>query len=362
MNVGMMIFMLASLGIVVIVTVAMPEMSRPTVPLGVSVPSDRVKDPVVRTAIHRFRTWSLVGGLVAAGLTIATASMPAMNALVMLVYVAWTIVAMVRCRRPIQRAKKAGGWYEGAPVRISASVTPTSSGRPLWGLLLIALGTSIASIAVVAVRYSALPDRLPAHYNGAGQVDSWTTRSWSTALLPGWIGLLGTIVMMGLCIWMSRRHDAHLPDGHPATARLLQAGNAHGQQVTLAWVAVLMALAMGVITVTPVIRLTSSGMAWAIWAVVAASMLPIVWLLVDSAIRHRAAMATIEPAGAESPDDDALWRWGMFYLNREDPRAFVPKRAGMGLSPNLGHPAGLAFMLFTGLLLIVSIALVISLQ
>lgn len=362
MNIGMMIFMLASLGIVVAVTAAMPEMSRPTVPLGVSIPSDHVQDPVVRGAIHRFRRWSLIGGLVAAVLTVGTAWMPAMNALVLIAYVAWTMAALARCRRPIQRAKAAEGWYAGVPVRVTAAITPEESERPRWGLLMLALGISLAAIAVVVVRFHALPDPMPTHYNAAGQVDAWASRNWSTALLPGLIGLGSTVILGGVSLAMARRHDAHLPDGKPAAARRLERGNAHALQVALGWTCLLTSLALGSVTVAPVVRLTASGIAWCIWAVVTASMLPIIWLVVDSSRRHRAAMAAAEPQGPESPDDDSLWKWGMFYLNREDPRMWVPKRNGMGFDPNLGHPGGVAFMLGTGLLLLVCVALIVSLQ
>ena len=37
---------------------------------------------------------------------------------------------------------------------------------------------------------------------------------------------------------------------------------------------------------------------------------------------------------------DALWLGGMFYINPEDPSPFVPKRAGIGTTINLGRPVG----------------------
>lgn len=66
------------------VTIAVPEMSRPTLPLGVSVPSDRVGDPAVRSAIRRYRVWILVGGVV---------------------------IAFAVCRKPIMATKARQGWY-----------------------------------------------------------------------------------------------------------------------------------------------------------------------------------------------------------------------------------------------------------
>jgi uncharacterized membrane protein len=35
---------------------------------------------------------------------------------------------------------------------------------------------------------------------------------------------------------------------------------------------------------------------------------------------------------------DAQWRWGIFYVNRDDPALFVEKRFGIGYTLNFGNP------------------------
>ena len=37
-------------------------------------------------------------------------------------------------------------------------------------------------------------------------------------------------------------------------------------------------------------------------------------------------------------DDDALWRRGLVYVNRNDPAMLVPKRFGIGWTLNMGNP------------------------
>ena len=36
--------------------------------------------------------------------------------------------------------------------------------------------------------------------------------------------------------------------------------------------------------------------------------------------------------------DDPHWVGGIFFFNRDDKRAFVPKRFGLGWTPNFAHP------------------------
>jgi len=34
---------------------------------------------------------------------------------------------------------------------------------------------------------------------------------------------------------------------------------------------------------------------------------------------------------------DKCWKWGIFYVNRDDPKVFVPKRYGIGYTLNFGN-------------------------
>ena len=50
-----------------------------------------------------------------------------------------------------------------------------------------------------------------------------------------------------------------------------------------------------------------------------------------------------------------------FYENRNDPRIWVEKRNGLGLTVNLSHPVGIALMDGLALVPLVTIVLVITL-
>ena len=41
-----------------------------------------------------------------------------------------------------------------------------------------------------------------------------------------------------------------------------------------------------------------------------------------------------------APDDDACWKWGLFYYNPDDPAMFVEKRFGVGYTVNFANPRG----------------------
>lgn len=51
-------------------------------------------------------------------------------------------------------------------------------------------------------------------------------------------------------------------------------------------------------------------------------------------------------------DDDAQWKLGMFYVNKNDSSLFIEKRYGIGFTINFGNP--LAIGLLVGLLLVIA--------
>ena len=55
-------------------------------------------------------------------------------------------------------------------------------------------------------------------------------------------------------------------------------------------------------------------------------------------------------------DDDRYWYGGFFYNNPDDPAMFVPKRYGLGWTPNFGNPKARLFFIGT-LLILVAITL-----
>ena len=51
-------------------------------------------------------------------------------------------------------------------------------------------------------------------------------------------------------------------------------------------------------------------------------------------------------------DDDAHWKAGIFYVNRNDPSLFLPERFGIGWTMNWGRPGAWAIV---GLLVLITI-------
>ena len=66
----------------------------------------------------------------------------------------------------------------------------------------------------------------------------------------------------------------------------------------------------------------------------------------------------VETDGVIDSDDDRHWKFGLFYVNREDPSLMVEKRFGVGWTLNFGHAGSwIFFILLFGSIILVSLIL-----
>ncbi|GLH74013.1 hypothetical protein GETHLI_25150 [Geothrix limicola] len=168
-----------------------------------------------------------------------------------------------------------------------------------------------------------LPDPIPTHFDRLGHPNGWTPQAfypWIAFGLPAFLWLL--ILLTGRAI-VGTKQD---PDGRKALAMAPLRG----------------LMALGVLVLMAAVPLISRfGLGLMFWA-----MGLFLGLLILGTV------LLVRKLKAEGPLDDPshLYRWGLFYVNSEDPRIWVPKRIGIGWTLNFGH--GLSWFLMFLLLLI----------
>lgn len=173
-----------------------------------------------------------------------------------------------------------------------------------------------------------LPERVPAHWNAAGQVDGWMDKRllfMPPLLLAGLAWLL--VFLLGLAL---RSGD----DRQRASARALG--------ILRGWLACGLALLAGYVGPMGAVqggRAVIIGLGLLL-ACVIAGIVPVL----------RRIRQTPPIPGASESD----YRWGgLIYWNARDPRLLVPKRYGVGWTFNYGRPAAWTL---TALLLLLPLA------
>ena|SRR6185312_3565948 len=350
---------------------AMPAITHPTLPLGVSVPQARVADPVIVASVRRYRRWilmSLVLGLVLSAVLGFAAPTVGIIVPVLLVSVLG-MGSYVVSREAIARTKREGGWYEDVPVRLAANVTAARVSAPIpfgWYLAATVLLAIAAGIGVAV--YPALPDPLPIHWDLNGVANGFAQKSVWSAFGVVLVGLGVVALLFALSFLVRVARPRRMASDPPALATR----RAEVQQHLLGGL-------LGQITLITSALL--AGLTIAGWLAPTSGFLPIVSIvlflgLLALAIAayfvgyRRAMVPRTEASGSaapqhptatavDAPDDDHYWKGGLVYVNRRDPALLVPKRFGVGWTINLGHPAGVAIGVVILLIIAGSITLAI---
>jgi uncharacterized membrane protein len=333
---------------------------------------------VVLRAIRRFRVVVVISYVVApaAGALVIPVGPAAPPLVATLVLLAGSIVGYLLTRRSIQAAKREGGWLDDVPVRISGSVTPDSGARPrpAFGWYAAALVVLLAAGAIGVALYDSLPATIAVHWDASGQPNRYADKTFFSVFGPLLIALGVLALIVGIAFVVRTVPWRRGSGDRPEVAERIGALQAELTQSLLGWIAFVVSAAIGVLSVIGWQHDGSSEpSAW--MGIVTVGLLVVIFVVIAAyAVRlvsgTRAARAAVPVGGGASAatqgssrdavdprDDDRHWKGGLIYVNSADPALFVPKRFGVGVTLNLGHPGGIAIGVVTLLLLVAAVTL-----
>jgi uncharacterized membrane protein len=324
--------------LVLVLGLVLPSITSPAVPFGVRVPPQHADDPTVarQTRVYRWRV--LLGGIVAAGIGVATYAVTGRTQLLPL-----TVVLLVGvwygcfflAHHEIQTAKAAGNWYEGLRQGIAADTTlrtdPPRFPR-LW--LAPALIVTLATVVIGVILYPSMPETLAVH-SGPKGVPRLAAKSVGTAFSLVFVQIGVTGLLCGIAAAIVFRSRSDIDPAHPvASARW------HRQYLTLGAKALLGLVAMidlGMLG-SSLLMWTGTVTSWAPLVVVLPILTGVVVAVVVLARNNRDRDKSEEDTGLTHRDDDRYWWGGLFYVNREDYALWIPRRFGLGWTLNFGNP------------------------
>jgi uncharacterized membrane protein len=267
------------------------------------------------------------------------------------------VVAYVSSRRSIIRAKHEGNWYGSVRVRLSADISGSQkrAGLPIgWmtAALVILLGATAVGIAL----YPTLPDLLPTHWNAAGHIDGHAVKSVWSVFGPLLIGF-GVLALLFACSIGAVRAPSRIVASQTGDGRDRAMSQRRLLISLLGQLAVVMAAVLGWLSVAGWLAPGSPAL---VFTGTIGMLVLIAGVLVVFLIRWRTVIRASGDASAaqapDAPDDDRHWMGGVFYVNRDDPAIFVPRRFGIGWTMNLGNAGGIALAVL--LILLVAGAIV----
>ena len=195
-----------------------------------------------------------------------------------------------------------------------------------------------------------IPERFPTHFNARLEADAWSSKGLGTILFPLILGAATCALMALLARGIAGARRVHL-EGEAAAVEVRR-------RRALGWLLLLveleMALIFGLVALSPLARSPEESRTLVIVVLVLSFagifLLPLL-LLTPTGRSLLAWNRSAEDVGTE----ERHWRWGLFYVNPDDPSWMVEKRVGIGYDLNWGHPK--SKLLLLGLVAILLLAL-----
>lgn len=348
-----------------------------TTPLGVSIPRSRADDAVVASAVSRYRRLVLASGAVAALAVLALPIAPEWASVVPLVVLGLGLAAYLAQRRRIIEAKSAGGWFEDAEYSVSAQIAPGASAGEnsdvaraiavveaprvpvFWYLASLSLLGSAA--ALVAARWSEIPNVIVTHWGPGLEPDAWADKSAAQIFIPTWIGLGTLALLWGSTLAVAKTMVAVRGD-RSIKGQLRSRAVLAGMNKGFGALALMMAIGFATMQVINYLPGYERFMGATFGIFIALTVLGSVAILVpiataqsktDDALRGFKLPDDVN----DSPDNDKFYKLGTFYYNPDDPAVLVEKRFGVGMDFNYATWQAKVFMVTILVVLIVCIAL-----
>jgi uncharacterized membrane protein len=205
-------------------------------------------------------------------------------------------------------------------------------------------GLAMAGLLALAAWYEhlrpLLPDPVPVHFDALGRANGWAPKGQLPWVLFG-VPLLMWVVLLGV-------EAASLLVPRPGRAPGFPARPLRGL------LAFGLCLLMGACAAVP---LYGPGALFAGLGALALCAVTGVVLLVRDSLRALAGFRA-QTGGPARPLDPGHYRCGLFYVNPEDPRVWVEKRAGYGWTLNFARPAAFLVLLLLLAPALIALALV----
>ncbi|MCL2493016.1 MAG: DUF5808 domain-containing protein [Clostridiales bacterium] len=369
----MLIWTLVFVDVLLIVCLAfMPFLTRKTELFGVSIPSKEYMRRELVGMRRGYRNIMVIVGLALMGAHLLFQLNPALNGgltleeasglagngglrfvapfiVTVCVYCVFGFLLYLHYHKCMKNYKEQFGWSEAGQAGPVIIADTEPAGRESISFNWLWLYAFIAAVSVIAVIFiwPYVPDRVVTNTGLDGTPDAWVDKG-PGAVLPLLASQWFLMVTFALCLLIVRHARRQIDPAAPEASREQGRRFRRISSVLLFVCGAAFGILMGVLNITMLLGVNLA--AYAVFMLVAFAVIIIVMIAIlirvgqggsRLAVRGVAGNAdkTADTGAANAPvDNDAYWKLGQFYFNRNDPAIFVEKRFGIGWTMNWGHP------------------------
>ncbi len=341
-----------------IIFAIMPYIGRRNLTFGISIPPDSYNDNNLTNERKSFSKKVIVIGLIFCAASLAsqffleTALATGILTAIVFIYIFAISIVYLKAYKNVKSLKEKKGWTKNAHETAVADTNFTSSKRSvssLWFLVyaLIILATLVIGFSL----YDNMPDKIVMQTDMQGNVTRMADKSYSVLLFgPAMQAIMA--VLFGFVYWMMQRTPPVLDPDNPKDT---------SKQNTIfryRWSAFTVFGGMGLLVIFLFMQLgfanilSQQATIWIPLGTTAVFVISAIILAVNTGQSgSRISVGKSTDGKVIKRDDDRYWKYGAFYVNKDDPAMFVEKRFGIGFTINFGKPA--AVLLFFGFLAVI---------
>lgn len=359
------LFMFLLFIVIGIVSGLTPLFSRQATPFGVSI---RGKYDFIEEKKKSFATWNIAGSFV---LGLPMFIFPFMQnteraemASSMYMLVGFLIFFLISFGLYLKYRKEIIAWKKLQVEQIEQGkkrvVIDTSYHQQLqakshWTFFIWQLIIIIIPVIVAFIFYEAIPNQIPINWDSQFEVNDWVGKSvWTVLALPG--------IQVLMIPVFNFSHHAIIKSKQRLSPLDPEKASEKSRCFREAWSRILFALTVGTQLLISLLFLYSLfGQGRYSWLLITSILLYLVFSIAGPlylTIKYGQAGEKLldeDDQYYQDPDEEDYWKWGLIYVNKEDPSVFVEKRFGIGFTLNLARWQ--AWLFIGGILLFILLTL-----
>ncbi|MFS0689084.1 DUF5808 domain-containing protein [Sporosarcina sp. 179-K 8C2 HS] len=254
------------------------------------------------------------------------------------------------------KRKRENNWGSNLRKVRVADLTSRSNDEMLPSLMFaLPIPITLGLIGYTATQYGAMPELIPTHWGPDGQPDAFTGKSPFSVIAL----LLTLLLMQGMMLAINastKKSGVKLNAAKRTTSRIQQLSFRKYTSWLLFLTSVSLTILFGFFQLTSIhgnlggpILMMAMPLGFLFIMLVATAVYA--FKVGQGGSRIQLEIDEDPIPGVTDSDDDAYWKAGVFYVNKNDPSIFVEKRFGVGWTLNFGNPIG--YLIIIGPLLVI---------
>ncbi|KXH87225.1 DUF1648 domain-containing protein [Sporosarcina sp. HYO08] len=359
------------IGFIVIMQTSIPYLLKRTIAFGVSIPEGHTDDPSIASYKKIYAiVSSIVGiaGLIAYVSWMSGRSLSGEKVVLAGLFIQFSILFVSMAlylyfHAKVIQLKRAKQW--GANLKqvriVDLEARAKDEMLPSY-LYIIPMLITIGLMIYTGTQYHLMPERIPTHWGPNGQPDAFTEKTPFSVIATLLIALIIQAMMLMINVF-TKKSGIRIRATKRQTSQIQQLSFRKYTSWFLFLTTVLITTLFGFLQVTTIHAELENAM-----LMMAAPLVFLVIILLATAAyafkvgqsgsRIEVQVEDDAITGITDFDDDRFWKFGVFYMNKNDPSIFVEKRFGIGWTINFGNPIGY-LILFVPILLILAISFLV---